>query len=309
MVPITLNILKTYAGKLFSDPTPKSLGWKTAIVAFHTLTLGIPLAVYYFTDYRFPKVKETALDLKEIALKVYSDTVRAPPKKGVVQSYTRMEARALLFSRNKLKEHPEFKKRDLIDNYFLENDGDLKSLRKHYNIGMPENPEISALAGLYRHYEKQFKGWFKEGKPDPWESPEFISLVDEYVKIGFAISILTLEDLEAINKRYPIEEQSIFRTLVRQDGGTSFFTIGCGINAYRFVRDKKEWLGKFFRGRNLSEKEADGFYTQGTIQYSWNRLYNAFCDRIRMYVSEEDIHEDPRQDDRIFLSSKQDFKA
>lgn len=36
-------------------------------------------------------------------------------------------------------------------------------------------------------------------------------------------------------------------------------------------------------------RKSELFYKEGTIQYKWRLLYNAFCDRWRMHASEESL--------------------
>lgn len=47
--------------------------------------------------------------------------------------------------------------------------------------------------------------------------------------------------------------------------------------------------GLFYPRGPLSPAHSRLFYEQGTIQNSWNTLYNEYCDRVRMYVTDEEL--------------------
>ena len=304
---INLENLKSEFGKVFESPFEfkSSLIRKVAFVAFHTLTLGIPYAIYHIVDYRFPKVDEVATNLKEIALNGL-ERKHSKPIKGQISPYTFVEWEAINFAEKKLKEHPEFVDKNFFENYFADDKANL-FLVEHYKKGPPTNPKISALVGIYKWYQVEIQKLFRTTK-DPWNNTSFIKLYDEYLKISFAISILTLEDLEALTTKMPIGERALYRTLTRQDA-YPFIAFGFGINAYVLAKNEGVWTGVPKHEKYPDEPlHDDQFYTKDTIQNRWNKLYNAFCNRFRMYASEEDIIKDSRNEDRPFKSTKLDLK-
>lgn len=304
-----INSIKAEFGKLFHNPFDEksTLLRKTAFIAFHALTLGIPYAIYYVVDYRFPSVEETVSNLKEIALNGLERRRDSTPEVGKVQPYTFVEWEALNFADKKLEEHPEFKEKGFIDNIFA-GDKNINMYADHYSKGLPANPKISALAGLYKWYQKEVYSQFSQAK-DPWNNPKFLKIYNEYINISFAISLLTLEDLDSLNSRMPENERSIFRTLVRQDA-YAFFAIGFGIRSYNHAKGEAIWKSPTHQSYPDDDKRRyiELYYKNNTIQNRWNKLYNAFCNRIRMYVSEANIAEDPIKDSRIFISTKLDLK-
>lgn len=289
------------------DEIDSSLVRKTAFVAFHVFTLGIPYAIYHFVDNRFPNVEETVSNLKEIALNGL-ESKKLPLVKGQVRPYTFVEWEALNFADKKMELYPEFMQIGFLESFYESEDYDY---RDHFDDRLPQNPKISAYTAIRRIYEKKLLIEFQKTK-NPWNDSKYLRWYDEYLKISFAIAILTLEDLSQVNEKVPLQERSLFRTLVRQDA-YPFITIGFGINAYHAAKNECRFerlqSGDKLRGPYPDEDELvnkDLFYETNTLQNRWNKLYNDFCNRLRMYVSEEDVSKDPKKDDRIFLAAKID---
>lgn len=214
--------------------------------------------------------------------------------------YSEIGTQAIEFARQKLSEHPEIKPQVFSAGW----GGPSKT-------NQPINQEIALMTTLY--WDVYFAAFEQEVKKhaDPWSQPKVIQAADDLIKIGYAISCLTLEDLPGFTQA--LESKGTKRTyaeaLTIQDS-YQYRTYYYCTNAYHWIRggiawSKSKWSDKegLFQPRETPKTHADNFYQQGTIQSGWRALYNDYCDRVRLYVKEADLQE---ADNRHFTWTKKD---
>lgn len=132
------------------------------------------------------------------------------------------------------------------------------------------------------------------------------------MKISYAISNLTLDDLKSFTEARASQgdNRTYAKALTVQDS-YQYRTFYYCTNAYHWLRGEIVWSTDpwnqdeegLFPPQTISEGHAKAFYQQGTIQNSWNELYNNYCDRIRLYVNEKELRS---ADNRHFTWTKKD---
>jgi hypothetical protein len=197
----------------------------------------------------------------------------------------------------------------------------------------PANPEITKLKTLYwavywENLEKAFEKHASQG--NPWEQQEVTNAADACMKIAYTIGCLTLEDLKPFTEQIPKEDVRWWTNemaLIRQDS-YQYRTFYYCTRLYHTIRGADAWaqdpdrekedlntnpFNFHLRAEVLPENEqaidqryAQLFYTQTKIQNSWNELYNDYCDRIRMYVVEDDLR---KEDSRHVSWTRKDVES
>ncbi|MDP1879763.1 MAG: hypothetical protein Q8K60_02335, partial [Parachlamydiaceae bacterium] len=204
-----------------------------------------------------------------------------------IKPYSDLGQKALDFARNKLKEHA-----DITSHKF-------KSSRGGFALtNQPTNPEIALLTTLFWKLNGNLLELLKKNTKNPWSDQEIVTAADECMKIAYAISNLTLDDLKSFTEALfskSDEDRTYAVALTRQDS-YQYRTFYCCTNIYHMVRGEITWgpipwekNKEDFYHPEISEVHAKTFYQNGTIQNSWNQLYNEYCDRIRMYVTEKNL--------------------
>lgn len=190
----------------------------------------------------------------------------------------------------------------------------------------PVNTDIARLFAIHhRILVPELEGQLKDHSAlnsDPWKNSDVIAAADKCMKVAYAISVLTLTDLEPFIKmlahdniiRTPAEalktqEDALFRT---------FFTCN---DIYRWTRGGIVWLRtkkvvctlggpqeKIRESLSFNEEPVPRthfapFYWSGTKQNEWNTLFNDFCSRSRLYFDEEEMM---RLDERFIKNIKMD---
>lgn len=274
-----VNSLNTLFENPFKDNL--SLTHRVAIVAFHVFTLGIPLAIYTAIDCCFPEGILSSILPNFGGIEAALDKLK---KSKNIAPYSNLEQEALDFASAKLIEHADVKS---------------KINFRH----KPKNDQILNLMEIYWEvYFKNFENKMKIQLDQSWKNEEVLKAADDCMKLAYAISVLTLEDLPAFTSAMPKEEQKFSKSLARQDAYMYRAFYYC-TNMYHWIRGgivskvnpqtRESYLG--FSNDKISKEEALPFYQSGTIQNRWNSLYNSYCDRVRMYVSEEELRNgDPR---------------
>lgn len=279
--PITLC---THSNHLFDGPIfcERQAEWKRiSIVAFHIFTLGIPLALYHLASWCFsicrPRVEVSSIS-----------TTSYPPECQ----------KALEFVQKKLKENPGIP----IFHW------------AHFN--KPVNQDISRLYTLYCKAIGDLKalirphGYVQEADKAVaiWNQKEVVQAADECMKMGYAISVLTLEDLPAFTERlsngffFEHQKRTFVEALTRQDSYQfrAYFICPLIYNDLRMAStiEKMNENDEIFLPLSsdpFPEEYRLKFFTDGTIQNSWNILYNDFCSRVGKWVPETDLkNEDQR---------------
>lgn len=204
----------------------------------------------------------------------------------------------------------------------------------------PVNEEISKLVTLlWDVCWKEFEEAHKTNKVQPWAQRTVREAADNCMKVAYAISCLTLEDLQAFNERNKndsprvnaeslkrvgaqctSDEASFIDALTRQDS-YQYRTYFYCTQMYHSLRGGIAWsappwndqkpAGLYLPKDPVDSTHFQDYYTQGTLQNSWNQLYNEFCDHVEMYVPLEALK---KGDKRFFTWIKKDtgpqsFKA
>ncbi len=267
-----------HSNYLFSHPFcwDQTLLKKILNIAFHVLTFGIPLAIYHVISCYFPKTFVHD-DCKYDLLQASFDSV----KKRSIQPYSLIGQQALEFARTKLKEHPEITPHQFLAGPTI--------------ADQPVNQEIALLNKLYMViYFRAFKEAIMQNKDDPWSQQAVIDAADACMKIGYAISSLTLDDLKSFTQRLfeKGENRTYAKSLTKQDSYQHQTFYNC-TNIYHCIRGASTYSieqGLYYPHHDIPQKHAKLFYQKETIQNGWNTLYNDYCDRIRLYVSEDELN-------------------
>lgn len=288
-----------HSSHLFSNPLceDQSLLKRIANVAFHVLTLGIPLAIYHIISCCRPKTSSIQRNGN-----LQTAGINSVQQNKSIKPYSDLGQEALEFARKKLEEHPELAPQKFSAGWY----GSDKT-------NQPINPEIALLTTLYWVVAfKNFENLMKQNKENSWSNEEVIQAADECMKIAYAISNLTLDDLKSFTETLSSkgDNRTYAQALTRQDS-YQYRTFYYCTNAYHWLRGEIAWSKNplnedeegLFRPRSISGTHASAFYRKGTIQNSWNELYNNYCDRVSLYVNKKELKS---ADNRHFNWTKKD---
>lgn len=213
----------------------------------------------------------------------------ASPKAPEIPEYPEIGKQAIQFSIDSLKNHPDV---DTARNFKMQ----------------PIDTRIPHLANL--HWDVHFKTFEEALKhhqnDNPWGQQEVLDAADALMKTAYTVSCLTLEDLKPFLDKH--NKKDVFGKNTWRDNKTmtsvAALTMQCSYqyrtfyyctDAYHWIRgaivyqNKRSGDGLYHTNDPIPETHAQPFYEIGTIQSSWNQLYNDYCDRVRSYVSEEDL--------------------
>ncbi|MBA2369612.1 MAG: hypothetical protein H0V82_11395 [Candidatus Protochlamydia sp.] len=274
---------------LFSNPLcdEQSLLRRIFNVAFHIFTFAIPLAIYHIASWCFAKIDSNRG--QRLASIIEHNRLTHP--------YTPLGQEALDFARRKLSNQPQINAGPFSDRW---------GVVDH----QPANQEILRLDALLKVSFHGLKKALKLYPQDPWSRQTVIDATDVCMKISYAISSLTLDDLEPFIQN--LAARGINRTnalaLTRQDS-YQFRTFFYATRCYHCIRGAAQW-GTYRNGveglmhpQEIPLTHSLPFYQAGTVQNRWNTLYNDYCDRIRLYVNEAELQ---RADNRHFMWTQKD---
>jgi len=274
-----------HTSHLFSHPLCKrqSLSKRIANVAFHVFTLAIPLTIYYVVSCCYSRTGS-----KQKSGNLQAAGINSVQQNKSVKSYSTLRQEVLDFARNKLEEYPGIAPEQFSAGcYGLD------------TTNQPINPEIALLTTLYWDVAfKNFEELMKQNKVNPWNNKEVINAADECMKIAYAIGDLTLDDLKSFTEERSSQgdNRTYAKALTQQDS-YQYRTFYYCTNAYHWFRGEIAWSTNpwdkdkegLFQPKSISEAHANAFYQKGTIQNSWNELYNGYCGRVRLYVNEKEL--------------------
>lgn len=278
---VTARLHCAHSTHLFSHPLceEQSPLKRVANLAFHILTLGIPLATYHGISCCYPRrpFEQENGNLQSIG-------VISIQQNKSIKSYSTLGQEALKFARIELKKHPE-----ITPTQFSAGWNDPSTTNQ------PINQEIARLTTLFWDIGENFEKLIKKNRENPWSNQEVINTADTLMKIGYAISNMTLDDLESFTEMLSSkgENRTFANALTAQDSyqyRTFFFCT----TTYHWLRGAISWDpydqgDELYFCETVPESHAALFYQQGTIQHSWNTLYNDYCNRVRSYVNEEEL--------------------
>lgn len=313
-----IRLTCTHSNHLFDNPLCKkqTLLQRIANVAFHILTLGIPLIVYQIYSCCFRRaasnlengrLQKTAIDSVQqnkviqenppvqtpvpVTPVLETPVQKKPPQENtsvqkdtVIQDpssvpYSTLGQEAFAFARKKLAEHPEITPYDF---------------QTYYNRYPPINPEIVLLATLRKNACENFDELMKKNLDNPWSNQEVINAADECMKLSFAISNLTLEDVKPFADKHDKSKDGKvnYAKMLVEQSYYLFKSFYYCTSIYHIIRAAKKWdlkLKGLKAPKIIPDDHANLFYKTGTIQNSWNILYNEYCGRIRLYVTEKEL--------------------
>jgi hypothetical protein len=176
-----------------------------------------------------------------------------------VKPYSDLGRQALAFAKEKLnikKDTTPFKFEKHRDPHFLQ----------------PKNQEIALLTTLYFDTVSKLQKLCQEHQ-NSLTNQEEIGLADELIKISYAISNLTLDELELFTKKDLNRCQ-----VLKSQTSYHYYTFFYCTTVYHWIR-------------GMYDSPADDFYREGTVQNSWNQLYNNYCERRQLYFEGSELEE------------------
>lgn len=183
-----------HANQLLNQPLyqGQTLLRKITNVIFRILTLGISLPTYRIFSFRFSR---TASGQENANLQTIG--IKSVQQKKPIEPHSPLGQNALEFARKKLGEYSKTTR----TRFYAEWMGGPWTLQ-------PVNREIARLATLYWdiHF-KALEDVLKEITEDTWNDPKVLEAADACMKIGYAICVLTLEDLKLFTKKLSIKDK------------------------------------------------------------------------------------------------------
>ncbi|MBI2743528.1 MAG: hypothetical protein HYX48_06395 [Chlamydiales bacterium] len=272
---------------------------KIAVVVFHILTFGVPLAVYHVIDCIFPRADQPSIRAQDqMAQRMQELVSTSIPQRSKLGDVT---YNAVVFAKQELGKRPDI---------------------RPYDFGSsvphgPTNPEISRMFRMYQEVQKPafFAALSKYTPEEAWNQEEVLQAADALMKVAYAISNSTVEDLAEFTKRLKNsgDERTKAYALSRLDSYcyTTFYTLPL---AYHLVRGAF-WTGgegsaradcwsagrepRGGLGYEIPHAHAKPFYEEGTGQRDWRVLYNAFSMYFARAVQTADDSELERIHDEV----------
>lgn len=252
-------------------------------------------------------------ELKEIEKKTFTKEELSLECKKILETcqnnkekpYSKAGLEAIAFALEQLEKQPDTEPCEL-KNFW--------SKKKKNEATNPVIPRLMTL--YYAAYAVKFEEALKD--KDTWSMGNVVSSADDYMRMAFAISCLTLDDLEPFTNKLSSEKGnkiSYANALARQDSYLYKTFYFCTL-VYHWlrgrleygVRSKEEWgyqseEGFQYLTTKIPEDHAKKFYDENLMMNRWRELYNEYCQRIRLYVNEEDLE---KEDKRHVAWTKED---
>lgn len=194
---------------------------------------------------------------------------------------------------------------------------------KPYTVGgevvllkQPCDRRINLLMAIYDPFYKSFTEELKKIRDNPWEEPSVIQAADKVMKLGYALSRLTLEDLPEFHKNLNDKERGRSLEYTLKCQGNYFFILYYRFTIYNNLRFGAKWVegkgpqksiltkdgwvkvpreGLEISGEITKEYESS-FYKKGTLQNNWRLLNNDFSDRVFTVVDKKRLL---KEDERL----------
>jgi hypothetical protein len=149
----------------------------------------------------------------------------------------------------------------------------------------PADARISLLVNL-SIYESAFLAALAKYPTRCWEEPEVLEAANACMQIDYVISCWTLEDLDKLNKdeqaKKPGVEITCEETLTKQRNYAYKAYFFCP-STYHQLKGKRVWQ----QDQPTSDEYGNLFHKKGTMQNSWNQLYNDYCRKVKSYMDKE----------------------
>jgi hypothetical protein len=167
----------------------------------------------------------------------------------------------------------------------------------HSNTHQPANVQITYLQNLFYDHWKVFEAALKSDQTKTvWNNQLVVDAAGGCMKIAYAISCLTLEDLEAftIQLRQAGNTRTYIEALTKQDS-YQYRTFFMCAQMYHDIRAGMHWNSRrqsfqyLDDSQLLNDSHWKRFYQYNSLEYSWRGLYNDYCTRIGKFVSLDDL--------------------
>lgn len=263
---------------------------KVSRVSFRALGIGAvgmgigAAVIYYVSSHFLPKNKplEPLINPEDIeAVKSYLARKRAQP----TPNYSLLGRAAIDFALNL----PNIEPVPIYHNYMTQNENISKLITVHDTL----------LEDWDELYDKNLQG------KEIWKDPEFVTLTDKLMRVAFALSSMTLDDLPAFTEA--LEKEGRPMTWACALTRTSSYASNTFFSLPRCYHTARAGLGtpnnQHQTTPNTNELDNAPFYTEGTLQSSWRALYNEYCNRRSALVEDRELEvEYNKGGDRRFVN-------
>lgn len=172
----------------------------------------------------------------------------------------------------------------------------------------PLNPQIAYLAHLFlKVCEPELKAASQRHPHDPWSQKEVLNAAHNSITVSYAIGILMLDELPAFKDYLASEgkERTYAEAITNQDSYLykAFFYLPI---KYLSARGGLCWDASaetLTFPDPVSDRHAQRFEQKGTLPHSWRILYHEYCEKIRLYATDEEL---AGNDDRYYKWTRPD---
>jgi hypothetical protein len=223
------------------------------------------------------------------------ELVIAPEDKGLEKvnqnSYSACGQQAIAFAKQRLQDNARF----LNPSFLYKFTGVCGE-----DVFQPTNPVLGPLNDLRFEALVLFESCSKQDESLYfWNNSQVITLVNECLKISYALCSLALDDLPEYIQSVALQGLvwSPAKAIAKQKSYLlRIFPLVSDL--YHHARGSAAWLPHVdfpninflqFPREPITKEHEDLFYQEGTIQSQWRELYNDFCDRVRLYIPKEDL--------------------
>lgn len=243
---------------------------KIANIVFHLLTLGVPLGVYH----------AGLLALRVV--KVDEGDASSPASRAV-----EVDEEVIDFAKREVKS---------IQEPFVFRKGAETMHQPDEELGKLVSRCLGACSELQNLMEEHI---VKGG--DVWGEKEVLEVADKYIKLSYAVSVITLRNLPKFIeklKNKELKKRTLVKALTMQDSYNyrTFFYLA---KAFSFVRDAKICVkvgeSVFFENpldneNSIRDQYIQGFYTKGTLQRKWFELFNNYGQFVKGLLNESQLN-------------------
>lgn len=291
---------------------------RCANIIFHIFTLAIPLLIYYLFNHcpkaiscccfsNFTRTEENLQQRKADSSEPHDSVEKVDEPMGTPAQTNRspLQEKALERAYELLDECPDLPPFVFLSNYKA-------------RVYGPLNQDINRLTAVYNRRVEQLTLIMSSSPRDSEFHQKVLDFQDDLMKLAFAISYLTLEELplyvearaggagfDQLNPKPKIRyTRTPEATIDNLDGYVNCAIRRCHI-VYCYLRGACQWSEEHQRlilTLNAPKGEQDLFYQANTLQNSWRELHNEFCQLFLSFVSsntscrtsfDQDLEEEP----------------
>lgn len=157
------------------------------------------------------------------------------------------------------------------------------------SFSQPFDKEIARLAALHQEVYEAFVQKIKDNE-DPWNDPSTLEMADDLMKLSYAISSLSLDELPRLAQKKKGSGNAVILTSAETYQYRTFFYLPTAYHSARRKVDRSENNPEVIVfSTKIEEKYLEPFYQEGTLQWEWRMLYNDYCERVRMCLDEDEL--------------------